>query len=184
MEPSAPSPERQCAAAGGCDLSAAALRGPRNGGSLRRQRRRLRLPGRGEGGGRGDAAQALAETDLYLPVPQVWALRLLCGRRCHHRLRLPVRRGEAVREPLPAPWTGKTARCPGPGALHSCLPILPADTEMSPAPALPRGRRQLRQLVSGLRLPDLGPDLAFLTVWEIRALLRNPFSSRCLQQGP
>lgn len=38
------SPGRQCAAAGGCDLSAAARLGLRNGGSLRR--RRLRLLGR------------------------------------------------------------------------------------------------------------------------------------------
>lgn len=82
------SPERQCAAAGGCDLSAAARSGPLNGGALRRRLRAWR------GGGRGDAFQAPAETDLYLPVPQVWALRLFRGRRCHHRLRLPVRRGE------------------------------------------------------------------------------------------
>lgn len=87
------SPERQCAAAGGCDLSAAARLWPLNGGSLRR-RLRLWLLQAWRGGGRGDAAQAPTETDLYLPVPQVWALRLFRGRRCHHRLCLPVRRGE------------------------------------------------------------------------------------------
>lgn len=87
------SPERQCAAAGGCDLNAAARSGPLNGGSLRR-RLWLWLLRAWRGGGRGDAAQAPAETDLYLPVPQVWALRLFRGRRCHHRLCLPVRRGE------------------------------------------------------------------------------------------
>lgn len=69
-----------------------------------------------------------------------------------------------------APWTGATARCPGPGALHSCLPILPVDTGMSPAPALPSGAPPAQtEHLSGLRLQHLGSRSRLPTVWEIRA---------------
>lgn len=74
--------------------------------------------------GRGDAAQAPAETDLYLPLPQVWALRLLRGRRCHHRLGFPVRRGE---------W-----RSPSPAAACAALsPAEPRAAGVPPTPASP-----------------------------------------------
>lgn len=68
------------------------------------------LPGAARrGGGRGDAAQALAETDLYLPVPQYG---LVCFVGVVVTIVSAFQFGGDGWRPLRAPWTGKTARCP------------------------------------------------------------------------
>lgn len=83
-----------------------------------------------------------------------------------------------------APRTGKTARCPGPGALHSCLPILPTDRdEPSACPSL-GGAANSDSSSPGCRFSIWGPDLASRRFGRSALLLRNPFPSRCLQQGP
>lgn len=170
-------PERQCVAAGGCDLSLGAGPGLLNGGSLRR---RLWLLGTCRGGGRGDAAQALTEADVYLPVPQVWALRLFRGRRGHHRVRLPVRRGEYARSPGPAAGTRTAPRRPCRRLTSSGAPHPPCSSGQVPASAFPP---ELRELSPGLRF-SICRDPILPVVWGEALALPIAFPSGCFLGAP